>query len=143
MGQGIWQHSFQLRKWETGLLAGILIVLYLAQVHPFVPLGFLKLAALVVLVVIPLRLVHIASGEPSSLRMLDGSIQAVQLAPLLLIPITATLVYALAEAFPPSDDLLRGIFISIYSIQALAGAGFFIWAWADSIKTHREFRAGG
>ena len=110
-----------------------MILLYLAQVYPVVPLGFIKLAGLVALVVIPLQLAHNQPEKPSVLSKLDRPFQSVQLAPLLAIPAFASLVYALAAVLPPKDGWLRLLYISIYSLQTLVGSGFFLWAWIDSI----------
>jgi hypothetical protein len=140
LAQGFWQREFTLQRWEMGLLAAILVLLYLAQVFPTVPLGFLKLAGLIALVILPLRMVNQGSEKPSVLVQLDRSIPAKHVAPLMAIPVAASLVYALAEVFPPPEDWLRGLYITIYSLQALAGGSLFLWAWVDSIKVWKKNR---
>ena len=137
LGKGIWQRAFPLKKWEIILLGGILILLYLAQVFPVVPLGFLKLTCGVILVLIPMRMVQIRTEKTSILKLLDSHFQAIQLAPLLTLPLFASLVYLLADIFPPSEELLRGAYIGTYTLQSFFGGGIFIWAWADSIKIWR------
>lgn len=140
LGKGFWQNRFPLRNWEIILLVMILVLLYLAQVMPVVPFGILKLAGLILLVVIPLKMAQISPSEPSMLSRLDGSFQAAHLVALLFMPVVATLVYALAEFFLPPEDWLRGLYISIYSLQTLAGGGFFVWAWVDSVKVYKALK---
>ena len=134
LGQGIWQASFSMQKWEIGLLVGIMVFLYAFQVFPIVPLGFLKLAGLILLVVIPLWIQKKRQNDGCILESFAGRIQFSQTLPLLTIPLAASLVYGLAALFPPPEDLLRLIFQSIYAVQGLIGGVFFIWTWVDSIK---------
>ena len=134
LGWGIWRSKFTLNKWEMGLLGFIMMVIYAFQVFPVVPLGFLKLAGLVLLVVIPLSVQKKRQEDFCVLENLDGQIQLSQTLPLLAIPLAASLVYGLAALVPPPEDLLRLCFQSIYALQAFVGGGFFIWAWVDSYK---------
>ena len=136
LGRNTWQPKFPLNNWEKGLLASVMVFLYTFQVFPFVPLGFLKLAALVSLVIIPLSIQKKRQENFCILESLDEQIRFSQTIPLLAIPVTASLVYGLAAVFPLLEDLLRLIFQSIYVIQALVGGGFFIWAWVDSFNKH-------
>lgn len=134
LGRKTWQTKFSLKIWEISILIGVMAFLYAFMVLPIVPFGFLKLAVLITLIVIPL---NIQKQRPNSfciLESLDGQIQFSQTLPLLAIPLSASLVYGLAALFPPPEDLLRLMFQSIYVIQMIVGGGFFIWAWVDSLK---------
>jgi len=135
LGQGLWQSRFSLRKWEIGLLVLIMVFIYAFQVFPIVPLGFLKLAGLILLVIIPLNIQKKYQIDGRILESLAGRIQFSQTMPLLVIPLTASFVYRLAAFFPPPENLLRLSFQSIYTVQGLIGGAFFIWAWVDSIRT--------
>ncbi len=134
LGRGTWRRRFTLKNWEIGLLGFIMVFIYAFQVFPVVPFGFLKLAVLIALVVIPLSIQKKRQESYCILESLDGQIQFSQTLPLLAIPLVASLVYGLAAVFPPPEDLLRLIFQSIYILQMLVGGGFFIWAWVDSFR---------
>ena len=134
LGRGIWRSKFSLKKWEIGVLVFVMVFIYAFQVFPIVPLGFLKLAFLIVLVVIPLNSQKRRGGLPCILDSLSRQIRFSETLPLLVIPVTASLVYGLAAVFPPPEDLVRLIFQSIYAIQGLVGGGFFIWAWVDTYR---------
>ncbi len=134
LGQGLWQSRYPLQKWEIGLLASLMALLYAFLVFPIVPLGFLKLIVLILLVIIPLIVQKKREKNYCILESLDGPIRFSQTIPLFAIPLFASLVYGLAAFFPPPDDWIRLVFQSIYAIQGLVGGGFFIWAWVDSFK---------
>ncbi|MCK5795295.1 MAG: hypothetical protein KAH12_11350, partial [Anaerolineales bacterium] len=126
LDRNTWQPKFSLKNREIGLLAFVIFFLYALQVFPVVPFGFLKLAVLISLVVIPLSIQKKRQERFCILESLDGQIQFLQILPLLTIPLAASLVYGLAAVFPPPEDLLRFSFQSIYIIQTLVGGGFFI-----------------
>ncbi len=134
LGKGAWQSKFSLRGWELGILVLAMVVIYLSQAFPVAPLGFLKLAGLAVLVFIPLNIQKRRQENPSLLENLDSRLRFPDTLPLLIIPLTASLVYGLAAVIPPPEDLLRLSYYSVYVGQMLAGAGFFIWAWVDSLR---------
>jgi hypothetical protein len=134
LGRKIWQTEFSLYKWEIGILVSVMVFIYYFQVFPVVPLGFLKLTVLIILVIVPLNVQKQRRANPCVLESLDGEIQFSQTLPLLFIPLAASLVYGLAALIQPPENLLRLSFQSIYTIQMLAGGGFFIWAWVDSFK---------
>jgi hypothetical protein len=134
LGQGLWQKEFSLKKWEVLLLLGVVAALFTFQVIPVVPFGILKLSALILLVIIPLVIQR--KGERQSLlEQLEGKIRFSQTLPLLLIPLSASMIYIIAAIFPPPLDLIRISFQTIYTLQAIVGGVLFIWAWVDSVKS--------
>ena len=129
----VWQDEFSARKWEVVILIAIATLLYTTQVAPVVPLGLIKLIGLVILVGLPLWK---QKGNPSSgiLHEMDGNLDFSSTLSLLGIPLMASLVYGLANIFPPSESLVRIGYMIIYSLQALLGAVVFVWAWIDSLQ---------
>jgi hypothetical protein len=138
LGRGLWRTSLGLKIWEIVLLGGIILVIYSSQVLPVVPLGFLKLSGLAALVLLPLWISSRRSGEPGILVTLAGGFNLSRTAPLLLIPISASLVYGLAEIFPLPLDLLQAITSIMYPLPALLGGGLFSWAWIDTIRKKKS-----
>jgi len=134
LGRGIWQPSFKSKPWEIIILIGILAFIFAFTVFPIVPLGILKLIAMIALVILPLMINHLQRDEVSVLSSLEGRIRFSHTFPLLIIPLWATLIYGLAAIFPPPESWLKTLYESFSIIQALIGAGFFIWAWVDSVK---------
>ena len=134
LGREFWQSEFKLKPWDIATLVGILAFIFAFTVFPIVPLGILKLTAMIALVILPLVINHLQRDEVSILRSLDGRIRFSQTFPLLLMPVGANLVYGLAAVFPPPEEWLRAIYDSFSTIQALVGAGFFLWAWVDSVR---------
>ncbi len=141
LGRKIWQSKFSLNKWEIGLLVSVMGFIYYFQVFPIVPLGILKLAVLIILVLIPLSIQKQKRDRSCVLESLDGQIQFSQTLPLLVIPLAASLVYGLAALIQLPENLLRLSFQSIYTIQMLAGGGFFIWAWVDTFRNRDHISA--
>lgn len=134
LGRNIWQSYFSMKKWEVGLLVIVMGFIYAFQVFPIFPLGFVKLSALIALVVIPLIIQKRKFNNPSILETLSGEIRFSDTLPLLAIPLAASLVYGLAAILPAAEDLIRFIFHFLYAIQAVVGGGFFIWAWGDTFR---------
>jgi len=134
LGRGIWQSEFKLTIWEIAILIGILVFIFVFTVIPVIPLGILKLVAMIALVILPLSINHLQRKETGLLTSLDGRIRFSQTFPLLLIPVGANLVYGLAALIPPPESWLRTLYESFSIIQALIGAGLFIWAWVESIR---------
>jgi hypothetical protein len=132
-----WQKDFRLKFWEAGLLIFGLVFIFAFMVVPVVPFGILKLAGLIALVLIPLQYQKKHKSKPSVLKSLDYQFPFSNTLPLLLIPLTAVLVYGLAAVLPIPEDLVRITFQSIYVLQAFLGGLAFIWAWVDT------FRKGG
>jgi hypothetical protein len=134
LGKGLWQQEFKLKRWELGLLLALLLFIFAFQVFPIVPLGILKLIFLIAVVLLPLRINRLQREEEGVLVRLDGKLRFLQTLPLLAMPAAATFVYGMAVLLPPSEEVLRFIYTSFSSSQGLIGAGFFIWAWVDSVR---------
>lgn len=107
LGQGLWQSRFSMKKWEIGVLVGIMTFIFAFQVFPIFPLGFLKLAGLILLVVIPLMVQKKRQDKTSVLDSLNGQIPFSRTLPLLAIPLVSSLIYGIAALLPPPEDLLR------------------------------------
>ena len=125
----IWQTKFRLKTWEKLILIGLLIFIFAAQVGFVYPLAGLKFGGLLLLVLVPLEINRRKSGDrPSLLIQLSDDISPLKIWLLLIIPISAVLVYALDHLFPFPEELLRELSALLPLFQALLGAAAYLWA---------------
>lgn len=134
LGRSYWQKDFRINLWEAGLLLFALGFIYIFQVLPVFPLGFLKLGGLIALVLFPLQIQKKRRGKAGVLTSLDDQFPFSNTLPLLFMPLAAVVVYSLAAFLPIPDDLVRISFQSIYVLQAIVGGAAFFWAWVDTFR---------
>jgi hypothetical protein len=130
----IWLTSFQPGRIELSLVGLVLIALFGFTVIPVVPLGIVKLAFLFGLIYLGLRANQKQTNVNSLLVDLTGTIRFGHLLSLLSIPAMASLVYAGGALLQPSDPLLRILYQTIATLQALIGAIVFIWALITCLR---------
>ena len=104
-----WRPAFRPSRVEGALVAGGLLVFFVAQVLPVYPWAPLRLLALVGASLAVLAINRRREPPGSALGDLAGPVAARRLLPLALMPAAAVAVYALAAALNPSPNLIRAI----------------------------------
>jgi hypothetical protein len=127
LGRGGWETTFQPGRWEIALILLGLGFFFTTQVLFVVPLGILKLITLLGIIYLGLRANKKKARSGSLLDELAGPVKLPYLLTLLVMPLTATLVYAGGTMTPPAEDLLRALMEMMVFVQAMAGGIFFVW----------------
>lgn len=96
-------------------------------VLPVVPWAPLKLAVLAWATRLALRRVAASDGTPTVIDELAGRVRARHLLPVLMLPVSASAVYA--AMWPAREhDSLSVVYWSMVGLQVVAGVGGLVWA---------------
>ncbi len=133
-----WQKHFSPGKVELGgillFLAGYFVY---GVIIPF-PVAWVKLPLLLGIVWLGLRNGRKQESAPSLFVQLQGKIPITRLLPLLLMPLTAVIIYAAALQLQPSETVLRDlIYTPIVFVQTAFGWLLFLWGLWVTIRPLR------
>jgi len=137
LGRGGWQTKFILTRAEKWFVVIALAALFATLVLPVIPLAIFKLAVMLGILYIGLRLNRRQEHEGTIFAELGGSVKFSHLLSLLLMPVMATAVYALAVRYAPSEDFIRIFLQVIPPLQALVGGIIFLWALVATLRSRR------
>jgi hypothetical protein len=142
LGHGGWQQSFKASKGEKWLVLIALVFFFITLVLIVLPLAIFKLTVLLGIVLIPLLANRRREDEGSLFRELQGSVKFSHTLTLLVMPLAATIVYALALSVQPPEEVLRTILESTPLLQVVTGSVAFLWALAATFIHPRKLAPG-
>ena len=141
LGQGVWPREFKPSKVEKWLIGLSLVALFGLTVFPILPVAIMKLAVLLGVVFLGLRVGRVGEETGSNRTIfseLAGSVKGGHVLAVFAMPVAATGVYALATIWQPSESGIRILLEGIPIVQALVGAGVFLWAVFSELKLRRR-----
>ncbi len=129
LGRGVWPQAFEPSKIEKWFVSLVLVAIFALAVFPVFPLAIFTLATLLGVVFLALRANRLKEQDDTIFSELTGPVKGFHVLALLSMPVAATAVYALAVIYQLSEDLIRTLLLEgIPVIQAVVGAGLFLWA---------------
>lgn len=141
LGRGMWPREFKLSKVEKWLIGLSLVALFGLTVFPVLPVAIMKLVFLLGIVFLGLRAGRVGEENGSKRTILSevaGPVKGVHVPALVAMPVAATGVYALVTIWQPSESGIRILLEGIPLVQALVGAGVFLWAILFELKLRRR-----
>ena len=141
LGQGVWFREFKPSKVEKWLIGLSLVALFGLTVFPVLPVAMMKLGFLLGVVFLGLRVGRVGEENGSKRTIfseLAGSVKGVHVLALFAMPVAATGVYALVTIWQPSESGIHILLEGIPFVQALVGAGVFLWAIFSELKLRRR-----
>lgn len=134
LDRGGWQRHFKLGVVEKGFVLIALIAIFALHVFSILPMASLKLVIMISVVIFPL-VIHRHRGEEDTVfTKLIGTVRGRHLLGLLMMPLCASLVYAVAGILQPAESMIRTISEVFPVFQVLLGGAILLWAWIVSLR---------
>lgn len=108
---------------------------------PIVPLGIFKLAVLLIVVFFPLSINRRRETGSTVYTELTGEVKIQHLLGILLMPVMAVCVYALAVSVQLSEESIRAMSEDLFLVQSIVRAMIFVWAFLTTLWSGGQFVA--